>query len=86
VNVHDLNYSSKSRQLLDEISKGEPLSQRDLSRKLNLAFGLVNLFKKSGLEGLSHNKDHNCQRYTFCLTPKGFSEKTRLAYQLLQDY
>ena len=53
MNVQDLNGknsetpdSYKSLLLLDEISKGESLSQRDLSRKLNVALGLVNSYIK----------------------------------------
>jgi len=87
VNVHDLNYSSKSLQLLDEISKGEPLSQRDLSKKLNLALGLVNSYLKNLVsKGYVSIRTIPAKRYTYYLTPKGFSEKTRLTYQLLQDY
>jgi DNA-binding MarR family transcriptional regulator len=87
VNVHDLNYSSKSLQLLDEISKGEPLSQRDLSKKLNLALGLVNSYLKNLVsKGYVTIRTIPAKRYTYYLTPKGFSEKTRLTYQLLQDY
>jgi DNA-binding MarR family transcriptional regulator len=94
VNVHDLNNeksvnqdSYKSRQLLDEISKGEPLSQRDLSKKLNLALGLVNSYLKNLVtKGYVTISAIPAKRYTYYLTPKGFSEKTRLTYQLLQDY
>jgi len=94
VNVHDLNNeksanqdSYKSHQLLDEISKGEPLSQRDLSKKLNLALGLVNSYLKNLVsKGYVTISAIPAKRYTYYLTPKGFSEKTRLTYQLLQDY
>ena len=79
--------SYKSLQLLDEISKGEPLSQRDLSKKLNLALGLVNSYLKNLVsKGYITIKTIPAKRYTYYLTPKGFSEKTRLTYQLLQDY
>jgi DNA-binding MarR family transcriptional regulator len=79
--------SYKSLQLLDEISKGEPLSQRDLSKKLNLALGLVNSYLKNLVsKGYITIKTIPAKRYNYYLTPKGFSEKTRLTYQLLQDY
>jgi len=39
--------SYKSLLLLDEIAKGEPLSQRDISKKLNIALGLVNSYIKN---------------------------------------
>ena len=94
MNVHDLNNeksanqdSYKSLQLLDEISKGEPLSQRALSKKLNVALGLVNSYLKNLIsKGYVTIKTIPANRYTYYLTPKGFSEKTRLTYQLLQDY
>ena len=94
MNVHDLNSeksvtqaSYKSLQLLDEISKGEPLSQRDLSKKLNLALGLVNSYLKNLVsKGYITIKTIPAKRYSYYLTPQGFSEKTRLTYQLLQDY
>lgn len=94
MNVHDLNSnkslstgSYKSLQLLDEISKGEALSQRDLSKKLNLALGLVNSYLKNLVsKGYVTIRDIPAKRYAYYLTPKGFTEKTRLTYQLLQDY
>ena len=94
MNVHDLNNgksanqdSYKSLQLLDEISKGESLSQRDLSKKLNVALGLVNSYMKNLVsKGYVTIRAIPAKRYTYYLTPKGFSEKTRLTYKLLQDY
>lgn len=94
MNVQDLNNekstnqdSYKSLQLLDEIAKGEPFSQRDLSKKLNVALGLVNSYLKNLVsKGYVTIKTIPAKRYTYYLTPKGFTEKTRLTYQLLQDY
>jgi DNA-binding MarR family transcriptional regulator len=94
VNVHDLNNtkstnqdSYKSLQLLDEISRSESLSQRDLSKKLNVALGLVNSYLKNLVsKGYVTITTIPAKRYTYYLTPKGFTEKTRLTYQLLQDY
>lgn len=94
MNVHDLNNekpaiqdSYKSLQLLNEISKGEPVSQRDLSKKLNLALGLVNSYLKNLISrGYVTISAIPAKRYTYYLTPKGFSEKKRLTYHLLQEY
>jgi DNA-binding MarR family transcriptional regulator len=94
MNVHNMNKekgenqdSYKSLQLLDEIAKGEPLSQRDLSKKLNIALGLVNSYIKNLVgKGYITIKAIPSKRYVYYLTPKGFSEKTRLTYQLLQNY
>src|SRR5512145_2756369 len=94
MNVHNVNKERpespdtfKSLQLLDEISKGEQLSQRDLSKRLNIALGLVNSYIKNLVaKGYVTIKGIPAKRYTYYLTPKGFAEKTRLTYNLLQDY
>jgi DNA-binding MarR family transcriptional regulator len=94
MNVHGLNNegpkgqdSLKALQLLDEISKGGPLSQRDLSRKLNVALGLVNSYLKNLVsKGYITIKEIPANRYTYYLTPKGFTEKTRLTYHHLHNY
>lgn len=79
--------SYKSLLLLDEISRGEALSQRDLSKKLNLALGLVNSYIKNLLsKGYITIKSIPSKRYAYYLTSKGFSEKSRLTYHLLDDY
>lgn len=79
--------SYKSLLLLDEIAKGEPLSQRDLSRKLNIALGLVNSYLKNlASKGLIKVGEIPPKRFAYYLTPKGFSEKTRLTYHYLQNY
>lgn len=77
----------KSLLLLDEISKGEPLSQRDLSKKLNIALGLVNSYIKNLVsKGYITIKAIPPKRYAYYLTPKGFAEKTRLTYHHLQNF
>ena len=79
--------SYKSFLLLDEISKGEPLSQRGLSRKLDIALGLVNSYLKHLVgKGFIKISEIPPRRYAYYLTPQGFSEKTRLTYHYLQNY
>ncbi len=79
--------SYKSLLLLDEISTGESLSQRDLSKKLNIALGLVNSYIKNLVsKGYITIKTIPSKRYAYYLTPKGFTEKTRLTYHHLQNY
>ena len=81
---HD-NY--KSLLLLDEIAKGEPLSQRDLSKKLNIALGLVNSYLRNLVaKGYVTVASVPAKKYAYFLTPKGFSEKTRLTYHHLQNF
>ena len=79
--------SYKSLLLLDEISKGQPLSQRDLSKKLNIALGLVNSYIKNLVsKGYVTISQIPAKRYGYYLTPTGFAEKTRLTYHHLQNY
>jgi len=94
MNVHKMNKERQENQnmdgsllLLDEISKGGPLSQRDLSKKLNIALVLVNSYLKNLVaKGYVTVKAIPAKRYVYYLTPKGFGEKSRLTYHLLQDY
>jgi DNA-binding MarR family transcriptional regulator len=84
---HDVQDTYKSLLLLDEISKGEQLSQRDLSKKLNIALGLVNSYIKNLVsKGYITIKAIPARRYAYYLTPKGFTEKTRLTYHHLQNF
>jgi DNA-binding MarR family transcriptional regulator len=94
MNVQNLNARNsetpdtyKSLLLLDEISKGEPVSQRDLSKKLNVALGLVNSYIKNLVsKGYVTIKTIPSKRYAYYLTSKGFAEKTRLTYHHLQNF
>jgi DNA-binding MarR family transcriptional regulator len=77
----------KSLQILDELSNNESLTQRDLSDRLGIALGLVNSYIKNlVIKGYITIKTIPPKRYAYYLTPKGFTEKTRLTYHLLQDY
>lgn len=79
--------SYKSLLLLNEISKGEELSQREISKRLNIALGLVNSYIKHLIsKGYITIKNIPSKRYKYFLTPKGFAEKSRLTYDLLHDY
>jgi DNA-binding MarR family transcriptional regulator len=77
----------KSLQILDELSNNDSLTQRDLSSRLGIALGLVNSYIKNLVaKGFITVKSIPPKRYAYYLTPKGFTEKTRLTYHLLQDY
>ncbi|MDP2753608.1 MAG: winged helix-turn-helix transcriptional regulator [Nitrospirota bacterium] len=95
MNVQNMNSQAKpesqdtykSLLLLDEISKGHPLSQRDLSKRLNIALGLVNSYIKNLVsKGYITIRAIPTKRYAYFLTPKGFAEKTRLTYHHLQNF
>jgi len=77
----------KSLQILDELARNDSLTQRDLSSRLGIALGLVNSYIKNLIgKGFITVKTIPTKRYAYYLTPKGFTEKTRLTYHLLQDY
>ncbi|HET6513951.1 MAG TPA: winged helix-turn-helix transcriptional regulator [Thermodesulfovibrionales bacterium] len=77
----------KSLQLLDELANNGSMTQRDLSKRLGIALGLVNSYIKNLVaKGYVTVRMIPPKRYTYYLTPKGFKEKTRLAYDLMQDY
>jgi DNA-binding MarR family transcriptional regulator len=79
--------SSRSLQLLSEISGEEPLSQRELSRRLGIAVGLVNSYLKNLVsKGFVRVKNFPRNRYAYLLTPQGLAEKSRLAYQHLNYF
>ncbi|SNB46607.1 winged helix-turn-helix transcriptional regulator [Geobacter sp. DSM 9736] len=73
--------------LLAEIAKEEPLSQRELSRRLGIALGLVNSYIKNLVaKGYIRVKNFPKNRYGYLLTPQGVTEKSRLAYQHLSYF
>ena len=77
----------RSLQILDELSNNDSLTQRDLSSRLGIALGLVNSYIKNLVKkGYITVRAIPPKRYTYYLTPNGFTEKTRLTYHLLQDY
>jgi predicted transcriptional regulator len=79
--------SYRSLLLLSEITGEEPLSQRELSRRLGIAVGLVNSYLKNLVaKGYVRVKDFPRNRYAYLLTPQGLAEKSRLAYQHLSYF
>ena len=79
--------SYRSFLLLNEIDTEEPLSQRELARRLGIALGLVNSYLKNLVsKGYVRVKEFPRNRYAYLLTPQGIAEKSRLAYQHLSSF
>jgi len=77
----------RSFQILDELANNDALTQRDLSQRLGIALGLVNSYLRNLVaKGFITVTAIPPKRYAYYLTPKGFAEKSRLAYDLFQDY
>jgi len=72
----------KAFQLLSEVSDDQPVSQRELAKRLGIALGLVNSYIKNFVaKGYIRIKNYPHNRYAYLLTPHGIAEKGRLAYQ-----
>jgi DNA-binding MarR family transcriptional regulator len=70
---------SVTLEILDAIHAREDLSQRYLADRLGVALGLANLYlKRCVRKGLVKVTQAPANRYLYYLTPKGFSEKSRL--------
>jgi predicted transcriptional regulator len=79
--------SYRSLLLLSEIAAEETLSQRELSRRLGIALGLVNSYLKNLVaKGYVRITSFPRNRYGYLLTPQGIAEKSRLAYQHLSYF
>lgn len=71
--------------ILQEIENDNTLTQRDLSKKLNISLGLVNIFiKRLVQKGYFKITTIPPTRVKYLLTPKGIAEKSRLAFEYLQ--
>ena len=83
----DFKDSYTSLLLLDELSRNGEVTQRDLSKRLGMALGLVNSYIKNlALKGYITISDIQPKRYAYLITPKGFIEKSRLAFQHLHNF
>jgi len=70
--------------LLSAIEQDSQVTQRSLSRDLGIALGLANAYlKRCVTKGLIKVSQVPLNRYAYYLTPKGFSEKSRLTAEYL---
>ena len=77
-NLNDM----KAFQLLSEVADEQPVTQRELAKRLGIALGLVNSYIKNFVaKGYIRIKNYPHNRYAYLLTPHGIAEKGRLAYQ-----
>jgi DNA-binding MarR family transcriptional regulator len=72
--------------LLDSVQRGDAHSQRRLASDLGIALGLVNAYLKRCInKGLVKVGDAPARRYAYYLTPRGFTEKSRLTVEYLSS-
>jgi DNA-binding MarR family transcriptional regulator len=72
--------------LLQSVERDGATSQRHLADELGIALGLVNAYlKRCVKKGLIKMKEAPARRYAYYLTPRGFSEKSRLTVEYLSS-
>ena len=72
-------------ELLSALEKGEIISQMRLSKRIAVSVGLVNaLLKQAVRKGFVKTREAPAKRFAYYLTPKGFSEKSRLVAEYLE--
>jgi DNA-binding MarR family transcriptional regulator len=70
--------------LLESVERDGAKSQRHLAGELGIALGLVNAYlRRCVKKGLIKMKEAPARRYAYYLTPRGFSEKSRLTVEYL---
>jgi len=74
------------RDILVRVGETEHLSQRTLSKELGIALGMTNAYlKRCVRKGLVKVRQAPPNRYIYYLTPRGFTEKSRLTADFLSD-
>jgi DNA-binding MarR family transcriptional regulator len=77
--------TKRELELLTEIAQGQGVTQRALAKKLGIALGLTNLYiKRLARKGYIKIINVKRSRLKYLLTPRGFGEKARLAYQFME--
>ncbi|NIQ13069.1 MAG: winged helix-turn-helix transcriptional regulator, partial [Candidatus Dadabacteria bacterium] len=68
--------------ILDEVAKGKPMTQRDLSAKLGIALGMTNNYlKRLAILGYIQIVEGKKKPFHYILTPLGIAKKSVLTYQ-----
>lgn len=77
--------SFRTLRLLEALSAGDQVTQRELAGRLGVSVGLVNAFlKRLAKKGYMKVTTIPANRVRYLLTKEGFKEKTRLTYEYLQ--
>ena len=73
-------------EFLAAIERGEVVTQMTLTKRVGVSIGLVNSLLKQGMHrGYVKARKVPFKRYAYYLTPKGFSEKSRLVAEYLEN-
>jgi DNA-binding MarR family transcriptional regulator len=80
------NLNVKELEILEKIENNGHLTQRDLSREVGIALGLVNhLLKKMVRKGWIKIKNVDAKRMRYLITRQGAKEKSSLLYKRVES-
>jgi DNA-binding MarR family transcriptional regulator len=72
--------------VLNAVASDATISQRSVAKRLGIALGLANTYVKRCIKkGLIKVQQVPANRYAYYLTPKGFTEKSRLTAEYLSQ-
>src|SRR5262249_33518490 len=78
--------STSELEFLTAIERGEVVTQMTLRKRIGVSIGLVNALLKRGMRnGYVKARKVPFRRYAYYVTPKGFSEKSRLVAIYLEN-
>jgi DNA-binding MarR family transcriptional regulator len=78
--------SNTELEFLSAIERGDVLTQMTLRKRIGVSVGLVNALVKRGISsGYVKARRAPFKRFAYCLTPRGFSEKSRLVATYLEN-
>jgi DNA-binding MarR family transcriptional regulator len=78
--------SNSELEFLTAIERGEVVTQMTLRKRIGVSIGLVNALLKRGMRnGYVKARKVPFKRYAYYVTPKGFSEKSRLVAIYLEN-
>lgn len=84
MNAKDTKEDQRLLELLDVVGQRSDVSQRDLAQQMGVALGLANSYlRRCVRKGFIKITSAPANRYFYYLTPKGFSEKSRLTAKYL---
>jgi DNA-binding MarR family transcriptional regulator len=80
------NLNVKELEILEKIENNGHLTQRDLSKEVGIALGLINhLLKKMVKKGWIKIKNVEARRIKYLITPEGAREKSSLLYKRVEN-
>ncbi len=80
------NLDIRELEILERLENNGHLTQRDLSKEVGIALGLVNhLLKKMVNKGWIKIKNIDAKKIRYLITPEGASEKSSLLYERVES-